>query len=246
MKCFERLVLSHIKSSIPASLDSHQFAHRANRSTEDAISLALHTVLTHLERQGTYVRMLFIDYSSAFNTVIPTKLTTKLHQLGLSSPICNWILNFLTERLQAVRLGPHLSSTITLSTGTPQGCVLSPMLYSLFPHDCVPAYDTNTIVKFADDTTVIGLITNGDETNYRAEVQNLADWCSRNNLSLNTSKTKELIIDFRRAQNGEYAPISIYGDSGALGFWAHKFQRTSHGLPTLLRWSRRHSNDYSF
>ncbi|XP_055501117.1 uncharacterized protein LOC129702998 [Leucoraja erinacea] len=80
-------------------------------------------------------------------------------------------------------------------------------------HDCVPAFDTNTIVKFADDTTVIGLITNGDETKYRAEVLNLADWCSRNNLSLNTFKTKEQIIDVRRSHNGEYAPISIYGDS---------------------------------
>lgn len=133
-----------------------------------------------------------------------------------------------------MRLGPYLSSTITLSTGTPQGCVLSPMLYSLFTHDCVPAFDNNSIVKFADDTTVIGLITNGDETNYRAEVQNLADWCSQNNLLLNTSKTKELIIDFRRSQNGEYAPISIYGDS-VEGVSSFKFLGTH--ISEDLTWS---------
>ncbi|KAK3570817.1 hypothetical protein QTP86_027623, partial [Hemibagrus guttatus] len=43
MKCFERLVLPHIKASIPTDLDSHQFASRGNRSTEDAISTTRHT-----------------------------------------------------------------------------------------------------------------------------------------------------------------------------------------------------------
>ncbi len=53
-KCFERLILSHIKASIPADLDQHQFAYRANRSTEDAVITALHTALTHLDRGNTY------------------------------------------------------------------------------------------------------------------------------------------------------------------------------------------------
>ncbi|KAJ8385612.1 hypothetical protein AAFF_G00184740 [Aldrovandia affinis] len=51
-----------------------------------------------------------------------------------------------------------------------QGCVLSPLLYSLFTHDCKPVHDSNIIVKFADDTTVVGLISNNDETAYREEV----------------------------------------------------------------------------
>jgi hypothetical protein len=38
-------------------------------------------------------------------------------------------------------------------------------------------YDSNTIIKFADDTTVVGLITDNDETAYREEVRNLAVWC---------------------------------------------------------------------
>ena len=47
--------------------------------------------------------------------------------------------------------------------GALQGCVLSPLLYSLFTHDCM----ANTIIKFADDTTVVGLFTNNDETAYK-------------------------------------------------------------------------------
>ena len=73
MKCLEKLVQQHIKASLPATFDPHQFAYRSNRCTEDAITTALHTAVLHLERQGSYVRMLFIDYSSAFNTV---RLTT--------------------------------------------------------------------------------------------------------------------------------------------------------------------------
>ncbi|KAI3363529.1 hypothetical protein L3Q82_012135 [Scortum barcoo] len=158
MKCFERLVKSFITSSIPDSLDPLQFAYRPNRSTEDAIALTLHTALSHLDQRDTYVRMLFIDYSSAFNTIVPSKLVTKLRDLGLNSAL------------------------------------------------------SNTIIKFADNTTVIGLITGvDDETAYREEVRALTSWCQDNNLHLNVSKTKELIVDFRRRQREEHAPLSING-----------------------------------
>ena len=53
MKCFEKLVSQHIKSTIPPTFDPHQFTYRANRPTEDAIAAALHTTLSHLELQGT-------------------------------------------------------------------------------------------------------------------------------------------------------------------------------------------------
>jgi hypothetical protein len=65
MKCFERLVMAHINSTIPATLDPLQFACRPNRSIDYAISIALHTAITGLDERNTYVRMLFIDYSSA-------------------------------------------------------------------------------------------------------------------------------------------------------------------------------------
>ena len=85
-------------STLPATMDPHQFAYCSNRSTDDAIALTIHTALTHLDRKNTYVRMLFIDYSSAFNTIIPAKLIPKLTDLGLNSHLCNWILDFLTSR----------------------------------------------------------------------------------------------------------------------------------------------------
>uniref|UniRef100_A0A670JPL4 Reverse transcriptase domain-containing protein n=1 Tax=Podarcis muralis TaxID=64176 RepID=A0A670JPL4_PODMU len=211
MKCFERLVLDHIKAGLPSTLDPFQFAYRRNRSTDDAISIAVHTVLSHLERQGTYARLLFVDYSSAFNTILPDRLFLRMTNLGIHQKICLWVRNFLTDRPQTVRMGPYYSSTLVLSTGAPQGCVLSPFLYSLYTFDCTPLYKSNTIIKFADDTTVVGLISENDETAYRKEVQGLIQWCKENNLMLNTKKTKELIIDFRRKKSA-FLPLHINGE----------------------------------
>ncbi len=154
--------------------------------------------------------MLFIDFSSAFNTIIPQQLTHKLVQLGLNTSLCNWLLDFLTGRPQAVRVGINTSSTITLNTGAPQGCVLSPLLFTLLTHDCTPSHNSNLFIKFADNTTVVGLISNRDETNYRSEVSRLAGWCSDTNLSLNVEKTKEIVVDFRSVHT-QHAPLTING-----------------------------------
>lgn len=87
IKCFERFILSHIKDIISTDLDSHQFAYRGNRSTEDAVSMALHMALSHLENPNTFVRMLFVDFRSAFNTIIPHKVKHRLSNLGLTTSL---------------------------------------------------------------------------------------------------------------------------------------------------------------
>ena len=202
--------MSHIKSILSPTLDLFQFAYRAKRSTEDAICSALYPALTHLDSTYSYVRMLFIDFSSAFNTIIPQQLICKLDQLGLNTSLCNWLLDFLSERPQAVRVGNNTLSSITLGTGAPQGCVLSPLLFTLLTHDCTPTYSANHMVKYVDDTTLVGLITKFDETHYREEVNLLTTWCRANNLLLNVSKTKEIVVDFRRGHT-EHPPLTIDG-----------------------------------
>ncbi len=102
------------------------------------------------------------------------------------------------RQAELVRLGKFSSSTRTTSTGAPQGCVLSPLLFSLYTNDCTSKDPSVKLLKFADDTTLIGLIQDGDESAYRQEVKELAVWCSLNNLELNTLKTVEMIVDFRR------------------------------------------------
>ncbi len=89
-------------------------------------------------------------------------------------------------------------------TGAPQGCVLSPLL----TQDCIAKFSSNHIIKFADDTTVVGLISNNDETHYREEVAQLVEWCGTNNLYLHVSKTMEVVMDFRR-NSVDHPPLTI-------------------------------------
>ncbi len=169
------------------------------------ISQVLHSSLTHWQQKW----QLFIDYSSAFNTIVPIKLAIKLTDLGLNSSLCDWIQDFFTGRPQVVKMGQF--NSITLNLGAPQGCVLSPLLFFLYTHDCVSSHSSTSIVKFADDTVVLGLISNNDETAYLDEVERLTSWCQDNCLSLNVSKTKELIVDFRKRQQRPYTPLMISG-----------------------------------
>ncbi len=111
-----------------------------------------------------------MDFSSAFNTIIPDILSTKLTQLTVPASTCQWITDFLTDRRQQVRLGNITSSTRTNSTGAPQGCVLSPLLFSLYTNDCTSGDPSVKLLKFADDTTVISLIWDAEKS-----VQNCGD-----------------------------------------------------------------------
>ncbi|KAI7789384.1 putative ankyrin repeat and sterile alpha motif domain-containing protein 1B-like, partial [Triplophysa rosa] len=104
MKSFERLVLAYLNDITRPLLDPLLFAYRANRSVDDAINTGLHYVLQHLDRPGNYARILFVNFSSAFNTIMPDLLSDKLTQLSMPTPICQWITNFLTDRQQLVKL----------------------------------------------------------------------------------------------------------------------------------------------
>ena len=123
--------------------------------------------------------------------------------------MCKWILDFLFNRTQVVRLNSQLSEPLTLSTGAPQGCVLSPLLFTLFTNDCRSSSSSTQIYKFSDDTTIKGLITNADKSAYREEVERVVDWCTNNDLKLNVAKTKEIIIDFRKNKTA-MPPLAIW------------------------------------
>ncbi|KAK3560165.1 hypothetical protein QTP86_034669 [Hemibagrus guttatus] len=152
MTSFERLVLSYLKDITDPLLDPLQFAYRANRSVDDAVNMALHFILQHLDSPGSYARILFLDFSSAFKMIIPALLRDKLFQLNVPDSMCSWITDFLTDRRQFVRLGTHVSDLKHISTGFPQGCVLSPLLFSLYTNG-TSGHQSVKLLKFADNTT---------------------------------------------------------------------------------------------
>ena len=144
--CWE-LVRTHICSTLPDTLDPLQFAIRSQQIyRRHHHPDSSHTTLSHLEKGNTYVRMLLIDYSSAFNTIVPLKLILNLRSLGLNSSLCNWILDFLTGRPQVVRMFSLTSFVLTLSTGAPQGCVLSPLLYAQYRCVATPLFHPGSLL----------------------------------------------------------------------------------------------------
>ena len=122
---------------------------------------------------------------TTFNTIIPALLQEKLSQLSVPDSTCKWITDFLSDRKQHVKLGKHVSDSQSISTGSPKGCVLSPLLFSLYTNSYTSSHQSVKLLKFADDTTLIGLISDGDESAYRWEADHLVTWCHRNNLVLN-------------------------------------------------------------
>ena len=194
--------------------DPYQFAYMANRSTEDAINTLLHEAYKHLERPKSYVRVLFLDFSSAFNTIQPHLMMEKLMRMDVNPALIQWVHSFLTGRQQRVRISGArdvMSKAIVTNTGAPQGCVMSPALFTLYTSDCRCREEGVLQIKFSDDTSVSGLIVEDDEAGYRAAVDSMVSWCEDNFLLLNVNKTKELIIDFRK-KPPVLSPLVISGE----------------------------------
>ena len=207
-KCFERLILPMLMSYVRHHLDNMQFAYLPRRGTDDAIATLFHELSRHLDKGKNYARCLFIDYSSAFNTIQPHILLQTLSKFQVPPRLQLLVLSFLTSRQQYVCTSTETSAYIDTNTGAPQGCVLSAVLFIIYTDSMKTNNDQCKIIKYADDTVVMGLISDDDELTYRNSVEYVSNWCQDNFLNLNVSKTKELILDFRRDTSIKY-PVVI-------------------------------------
>ncbi|KAI3352179.1 hypothetical protein L3Q82_020991, partial [Scortum barcoo] len=177
-----------------------QFAYQPGVGVEDAILYLLHRAHSHLDKGSGTVRILFLDFSSAFNTIQPTLLRDKLSRMGVDPQLMDWISDYLT--------------------GRPQLCYNSELCH---------------IQKYADDTAIVGCIRDDREEEYRRLVGDFAAWCHTNHLQLNTSKTKELVIDFGRSRPRprpvllEGAEVEAVDSYRYLGLWIdNKLDWTTH------------------
>ena len=150
---------------------------------------------------------MFFDFSSAFSTIQPHLLVQKLLNMKLPASVISWIFVYLTRRLQYVRLNGLLSSAISTNTGEPQCTVLAPFLFALYTAVCRSTDKSCPLVKFADDTELVGKISNDEDALYHKQTETFVNWCDKNYLYLNVSKTKEMCIDFRKNQR---CPKTVY------------------------------------
>ena len=208
----ERLLLHNLRPQVRHALDPLQFAYQEKVGVEDAIVYLMHRAHSYLDKGKGAVRIMFFDFSSAFNTIQPLRLSDKLVQMGVNVHLVSWITDYLTERPQFVRLKDCVSETVLCSTGAPQETVLSPVLFTLYTSDFTCNTESCHIQKFSDDSAIVGCIRDGQECEYRSLVDNFVQWCRNNHLQLNATKTKEMVVDFRRSQP-PLLPVSIEGVS---------------------------------
>ena len=143
---------------------------------------------------------IFYDFTKAFDTICHDILLNKLTFYGLRGSAHDWLSSYLSGRTQAVKInnstGMALSEWVNVETGVPQGSVLGPILFLLFIND-LPLFTTDSYVTlFADDTSAV--IGDVEYKNLRDKankcVRDIAGWCDRNGLCLNTSKTNLIVF----------------------------------------------------
>ena len=81
---------------------------------------------------------------------------------------------------------------------------------------CRVACPPNASVKlltYADDTPLVSLVSNGDESKYNGKVDLLVAWCCRNNLEVNEVKTVGMVVDCRKCTHPPSLPLNIDGSA---------------------------------
>ena len=221
MKSLERILLQHLVNTTKEKFDPCQFAYKKGCGTEDAVVTLVHLIMKHLDdSKENYARVLFLDSSSAFNTIQSDILVSKMVQLELNPFLIHWYASFLTKRVQRVKVNTTLSSALTTNVGAPQGCVSSAVLFTLYTdscrtEECLSECRTDKpdqyILKYSDDTTLISLLdSSSDPGLHQHRVNKVVEWSDNNALIINTKKTEEII--FGAPLETHRSPISIHGE----------------------------------
>ena len=127
--------------------------------------------------------------SKAFDRATWPIILASLFDLGASYDCLIWIYNFLTDRQQIITHGRNAPSpSVHISSGTPQGSIISPILFACLMSTLKTASKNAIFVKYADDVTLITWYTH--QSNLQREIDNLLDWCKSNDMKINPSKTK--------------------------------------------------------
>ena len=151
--------------------------------------------------------------------------------LGVGKQFVRLVHSFLANRSQYVNVSAECSSHVSISTGTTQGCILSPFVYTMYTNSRRSAYSNNHHFKCADDTALVGLLSD-DETDYRNDIDYFVSKCVANCIELNVFKTKELVIDFRSGVNHP-TPVNNNGQHIEI---VHSYKHLGTTIDDNLRW----------
>ncbi len=195
MRLFERVVYKQeIASAFKSVIGRDQFAYKEGTNTTDALIMCLHHWLKWLDEGADSVRVISFDYKKAFDSVSHNIICEKLKTLEINPYTINWIISFLANRKQRVVVDGIETVYVDINKGVPQGTVLGPFLFSLMVNDIKPMdAQNNLLVKFADDITTSAPVKSGSDS-AEAEVESIQNWSEANQMTLNLSKTWEMVV----------------------------------------------------
>ena len=97
---------------------------------------------------------IFLDFAKAFDIVNHDILIKKLEYYGIRGKPLNWLISYLSNRKQAVKIDQTLSSFQTITCGVPQGSILGPLLFLIYINDIHVSSPQVKFHLFADDTCI--------------------------------------------------------------------------------------------
>ena len=138
----------------------------------------------------------FIDLKKAFDTVNHSILLKKLEHYGIRGVAFDWFCSYLSNRKQYVSVNGHISETLQIRSGVPQGSVLGPFLFFTYTNDLPSVSKCLTFYLFADDTNIYfevsDLFTLQKVVN--RELRHVKKWLDANKQALNVDKTNLLFF----------------------------------------------------
>lgn len=149
---------------------------------------------------GADVRVFVLDYKKAFDFIDHSLLISKLRHYDINAHIINWILDFLTNRKQRVKLGRDcFSEWGSVPAGVPQGTKLGPWLFIIMIND-LEAPSTHDLFKHVDDTTFYEVVMKDDTSKAQIPMNEIQHWSNNKKFQLHPTKCKELCISFSRSK----------------------------------------------
>lgn len=213
-KIFEKCLKSRLTSFFEENdiLGSRQFGFRENVSTTDAIQVLVEGIIRSLD-DNKKVLTVFLDLAKAFDTVDHHLLFERLDEVGIRGVALNLIKNYLSGRIQRVKMGDVLSKPLQIDIGIPQGTVLGPILFLVFIGWVLRVSDLD-MIAYADDSVLIFKGDSWDEVrrcavNGLRKIHRLLSHCL---LSLNLCKTKFMTFSLREPDQPQYRLIHLHKD----------------------------------
>lgn len=141
---------------------------------------------------NSYVVVISLDFSKAFDTVRHSTLLEKLAKLDMPVNAFNWLVDFFSGHSHCTVYQGQTSALKEITASVIQGSGLGPASYVVNAGDLTTVTPGNQFIKFADDTYLVIPASNVDSRSI--EVHNIETWAMTNNLTLNRSKSTEIVF----------------------------------------------------